>query len=412
MRSSLALTLLTSTVLLTTNASAQRLLGLDAGFGGGGAAGSVRINLIDANTCNVPTFCQPIPPGGPITTTMPPYGGIAYGRLSNTTWFTPGPTLHHVDPSCGHIDYYRVPGAGAVDGWTGLAIEESLGKLFFTTTNRVAEVDVPPSAGGAGPFPFPAATLATLVGVGAPWPLAVPLTGVEYDDSDDTLWVIDSQYNVVHMDRPSAGGTVLSFFNVAGFCGGTLTPWMEGITLAPNKQVPGFAKGVIYLSDSSNRLLLVDYVGNPIRCCALAPLANPLIGLTRTRLLPRHIGRGCSHGCIDPSLRDLGDPILGSHDFKLQLQNAPAPSAAALFLSLSTLPIAFDCGRIEVNLLDGFSLGPRSVLGSGPCDGRATWDFPLPNDPVFANLTFYAQAAGVDASTAFFLSDALELTIQ
>ena len=395
---------------LGTPADAQRLIGLDTGFGGGGAAGSARLNLIATTTCQVPSFCTPMLPTGPITNIPAPYGGNAYENISHTQWFTDGPTLRHVDASCAHIDSYAIPGPNS--RWmTGLAIAQGQGILFFTTTSSFAEMAIPPSLGGV-PGPLPAATVASVLSMPAPGGMAPPLLAVEHNRLDDTLWILDSQFNVANVQRPSAGGAVISFFNVAPLCGGMLQPWPQGLTLAPGKQVPGHPPGVIYISDDTNHLLQVDFAGNPISCCAMGPLPNNLVGLALTNLRPSHIGRGCSRNCNDPVMTERGIPYLGNRRFQLGVKNAPAPSTALMLLSFQRMRFPFGCGTLEGNILQTIPLAAQALQGQGRCDGEAYWPTPIPNESALEGLKFIGQAVGFDANGFFFLSDAAEYTIQ
>jgi hypothetical protein len=303
---------------LAAGAHAQNLTALDAG----GVATFMQIHRVDPAACNVVGSCAPTDvTGGNIGQRIPPPptpgGGLAFAELSQATWFTPGPTVHRLQPGCNHSDQWDTAAVLPLGvlvhplmlrPWTGLSIDEAQNKLFFSDYSYVAEVDIPPVGTGGMGVPMPVAGLAYVMG---PGPLAYPLTGVDYDPVDDTLWVLDSQYNVVHMDRPSAGGAVIASFNVQALFAAMPANWAEGIALDPCRTPPGLPRGVLRITDFSNQLLTVSTDGTFLSSCFVAGFPQPIVGLDLFQIDMNTFATGALGGFIPaPYLKVCGTRIV------------------------------------------------------------------------------------------------------
>ena len=270
--------LLAAAASMAQPSQAQRLLAIDS---------NSDIHEIREAGCVLLNSCTPSTPMPPCTLA---HGGIAFGRDSRVTWTSNGPYLERSRPACNVLDAYAIPNligllaTTANSTWfNGLALKESEEMLFFVTDVAVGEVPTPTTTGGV-------LDPTMSVYVTPPYPLALPLTGVEYDPKDDTLWVIDSQYNIVNMTRPSAGGTLIVAYSLPMICA-VPTPWIEGIALNPAKKVPGHPRGVLTISDSANVLYKIDRLGNLIGCCTVGPGPMPITGLAWKPKMPASAGQ-------------------------------------------------------------------------------------------------------------------------
>ena len=425
---------------LSQDSRAQNLIGLDSG---GPAPEVVLSHQIDPVACNVALSCAPTDAGGgnignrsgPPFGAPTPGGGVAYADLSKNLWLTPGPTLHVQQSGCAHLDQWNVfnvlPLAfaahpAALRSWTGLSVSERQGKLFFTDFGYIAEVDIPAIGSGGAGVPMPVSGLSFMA---APAPLAMPLTGVDYDPVDDTLWVIDSQYNVVHMDRPSAGGAVLGGFNAQALFGAMPVNWAEGIAINPCANPPGLPRGVLRITDFSNQLLTVSTNGVALNSCFIGGLPRPIVGLD-LRMPPAPT----TYCTAKPGL-SCGTPSIGASGLSsaqassgFVIKASPARAQKLGILLYNTAPaspaIPFAGGVLCVAPGGVRRAGPVNSGGTpGACDGAFSIDmnaFAFGGGGGFVPAGYlsvcgtrvFAQFWGRDSlMTGSFLSDAIEYVV-
>ena len=363
---------------LAQPASAQVLFGLDTGAGG---APPVQIHALQMGACAVVGSCIPIDMAGGmigmrwgLPTT--PGGGVALDEATSERWLTPGPTLHRIDAACGHLDQWNVLGVlppapyFAVPeqlAWTGLALSRVPGKLFFTDYGRIAELDLPAPGSGGGALP-----VVGLNFMDGPAPLVYPLTGVDYDPIDDTLWVIDGAYNLVHIGRPGSGVGVLAAFNVAAMFPAAPVALCEGVAIDIFTTPAGFPRGVIAVTDGSNQILRLTTTGVPLAGCALGGLPRPLVGLEWPMPKPQIYCAGKVNSCgSTPAMQFSGMPSASATSgFLVRCVNAKA-NRTGMFLyghsGRAAVPFGGGtlCLNAPISRITGLTTGGTGAL----CDG-------------------------------------------
>ncbi|MCB9881441.1 MAG: hypothetical protein H6834_06590 [Planctomycetes bacterium] len=383
---------------------AQSLLGLDAGS----ALAPPRSHEFGYD-CSRINACFPNPGGSPFPVINPVGGGIAYGFCRKNVWVTDGLVLHLMDQNCNPI--FTCPtGAPAADPWTGLAVDEENGRMFYTQGSLIVERPI------ANICPLPPPTNRCQVTA----PFAPPLTGVEYDATTRTFWVCDSQGNVGNVAfSPSGVCTVLRFFQ-AICAGGAVAAPLQGITIDMCERIPGAnAPGMITVTDHRGNIIHMDTFGTPYRCCSYAPAlgrALRLVGLARKPIQPRTFGAGCTDStcsaACSPTIGTQGEAVIPSNCFGITLNGAPGGSTAFLFLDVAPLGLPFACGMLQV--------APGIVIPTGPtggvpgmCNGSAFVPLAIPNDPNLCGGALFFQWVMVcnPATFGLALSDAIQVII-
>jgi len=420
--------------LLAAPARAQTLFALDSGAGPGSP---MRVHELAIGVCALGPNCTPTDmTGGTIGMRygMPstPGGGMALDEATGDRWLTPGPTLHRIHSGCANLDqwdslntlppaaYFVLPSAQLA--WTGLAFSRVPGKLFFTDYGRVAEVDIPP-AGSSGVLP-----VIGLSYVDAPAPLVMPLTGVDYDPIDDTLWVLDSAHNLVHMDRPSLGAGVLGSFNltpmyVAAF-GAAPVLWCEGVAIDVLATPAGHPRGVISVIDGANRIVRVSTDGSLLSSCAMVGLPLQVVGLEQPLPKPKTYCTAKVNSCgSTPMMQFTGAPsAAATSGFVVSCVNAKANKPGLFLYGQTAASAPFGGGTLCVAAPISRTIGLTSGGTPPNCDGVLQIDFAafaagsLGGTPKaylrVPGATVYVQAWGRDAPAAgYLLSNALEYVV-
>jgi hypothetical protein len=212
----------------------------------------------------------------------------------------------------------------------------------------------------------------------APWPLAYPLTGVDYDPIDDTLWVIDSQYNLVNLGRPGSGVGVIAFYNVGAMFAGPVVPWCEGVAIDIFTTPAGHPRGVLAITDGSNQIIRVSTDGTLLTACALGGLPRPIVGLEWPMPKPQIYCTGKVNSCgSTPALQFNGMPSASATSgFVVRCVNAKANKAGMFFYGHSgRSAVPFGGGTLcllaPISRLTGLTTGGTGTL----CDGVLQADF-------------------------------------
>lgn len=287
-------------------------------------------------------------------------------------------------------------------------------------------------------------------------PMAIPtlpagafVTGLEYVESLNQLWMIDSQGNLHFYSNtcppnplgvcntgllPTAVGNVTSglavdeaqglvFISFPQFPGGlnriVVTQIGAPCTPVANFLAPpcfaafgpilglacDWGKSILYATDGTSTIGM-NYVWAPpmlnvvgITCCPPIAVNEPMIGLAIRPGRETSMGQPCANGPCPPcpqvhSLRN--DPNLGNLAFTLGLDQAPAGAFSWMLLGNGPclapgVTIAPLCGPI-------YTLGYIGSLGAVPtggglfpCDGQASFNVPLPSAPALAGAVFSSQ---------------------
>ncbi|MBK9385300.1 MAG: hypothetical protein IPN34_10845 [Planctomycetes bacterium] len=373
-------------------ASAQSLLGLDTGTG---ALPVPRIHEF-LRDCTALAICDSTSLANPIAD---PAGGIAYGTCTGNVYTTDGFLLVATDLNCNGICRVVIPQI-ATSGWTGMAVDEDAGRMYFTDAVHVGYYDFRPCQfGNLGDF------------CRLPAGLNSPLTGVELDPSNGSLWVCDATGQVANLVLGGGQCRVRQIFRV--LCQGATAPLsLRGITLDPCARA-------LFVTDDQGTVLTLDTAGNVQNCCRYARVqpARHLVGLARRPAPARLFAQGCSGpGCApcQPRIGVAGEPVIGSRCFGITLDQAPLGGTAVLMLNLggpcTQIPIGL-CGPLELGIPNFFSPGVAIGGGPGACGGQASFALPIPSNYLLCGLQICGQWIMLCPGGGLGLSDAASIVL-
>ena len=373
-------------------ASAQSLLGLDTGTG---ALPVPRIHEFQRD-CTALAICDSVSLSNPIAD---PAGGIAYGTCTGNVYTTDGFLLVATDLNCRGICRVVIPQI-ATSGWTGMAVDEDAGRMYFTDAVHVGYYDFRPCQfGNLGDF------------CRLPAGLNSPLTGVEIDPANGSLWVCDATGQVANLVLGGGQCRVRQIFRV--LCPSQTAPLsLRGITLDPCARA-------LFVTDDQGTVVTLDTAGNVQNCCRYARVqpARHLVGLARRPAPARLFGQGCSGpGCApcQPQIGVQGEPVIPSRCFGITLDQAPLGGTAVLMLNIGgpcvQIPIGL-CGPLEIGVPNFFSPGVAIGGGPGACGGQASFPLPIPSNSLLCGLQVCGQWIMLCPGGGLGLSDATSIVL-
>lgn len=386
--------LLAATVVLSAPAflSAQGLLGLDTGTGG---SPQPRIHQF-LRDCSALNICDSISLTNPIAD---PAGGIAYGSCTKSTYTTDGFLLVSTDENCVGLCRIVLPQISS-SGWTGMAVDENAGRMYFTDDLHVGYYDFRPcQLGNLGNF------------CRLPAGLNQPLTGVEIDPANGTLWVCDGSGQVANLDLGTTSCRVRTIFRVV--CPGAPgTPSLRGITIDPCARA-------LFVTDNTGVVTTLTTAGVVLNCCDYLRVqpARHLVGLARKPEPGRLFGRGCTGpNCppCQPEMEIFGEALIGSGCFGFGLQQGPTGGTAVLMANIGgpflTIPIGL-CGPLEIGAPNFFA--PGTPIGGGPaaCAGTASISLAIPQNYLLCGLQICSQWVVLCPAGGLGLSDAASVVL-
>jgi hypothetical protein len=353
-------------------APAQSLFGLDNGTG---ALPVPRIHEFQRD-CTALAICDSTSLANPIAD---PAGGIAYGSCTGNLYTTDGFVLVATDRACTGICRVAIP-LISTSGWTGMAIDEDAGRMYFTDSVHVGYYDFRPCQFG---------NLVDFCRL--PAGLNAPLTGVEIDPSNGSLWVCDGTGQVANLVLGGGSCRVRQIFRV--LCPGSTAPnSLRGITLDTCHRA-------LFVTDDQGVVITLDTAGNVQNCCRYARVqpARHLVGLARRPAPARFFGQGCTGpGCApcQPQIGTSGESMIPNRCFGFTLDQAPFGGTAVLMLNIGgpcvPIPIGL-CGPLEIGVPNFFSAGVAIGGGPGACAGQASISLPIPSNFLLCGLQVCGQ---------------------
>jgi hypothetical protein len=350
------------------------------------------LRQIDPTTCNPIGQC--VLPGMPNSAALPPFvGGTAWNPVRSGAWVTNGVVIAQYDDACGPMcPPVAIPSLGPNAFITGLEYVEGLDQLWMIDSLGNLHF-------------YTNACPPVLIGVCAtglgPTPIGNVTTGLAVDEGNGLVFIAYPQLpggaNVIVVTQLAAPCVPVQQIPIPPCLGGIPNPIL-GLAVDWGNQVLYATNGLT--ADAINYVPAGPGIAiTGVNCC-LGPIviADRMIGLAIRPGGATPAGTSCANGpCAPcPQLHTLrNDPNLGNAAFALGLDQAQPGSFAWCLIGVGpcqvpgvTVPPL--CGDIYTIPYLG-NIGPVPVAGPGVCGGSATFPLPLPVAPALANAVFSSQ---------------------
>lgn len=315
------------------------------------------------------------PFGCPIAdTALPPLGGMAVNKATDTVWVTDGFVITEYPPRDAPLRSFGVPAGFAL---TGMGWDSAAGILWVTDGVVVAGI-VPPPPPGCGMLPVLASPPFLLPSLPAP-----PATGITWDSVSGSLFVCDAGGFVTNVMPGGAPGPFAVASVVGAGC--SLTPPITGITMDSAASATGVP--VYYASDSS---------GNVGAFFALGGLANPSfhtpapcfdvflpVSVSGIAFSAHGLAYGAgadTTGLSAPEIFSTGQSLSPSPDFRILVFGSVAHPASTAFAFATTGGAACPTPTIA-GLPVYLSVPPLLSLGSAGISPGGGVGLPAPIPP-------------------------------
>jgi hypothetical protein len=258
-------------------------------------------------------------------------GGITVDPATDTVWISDGFTVGHYDSDGTHLTSFMAPGAPALAPLTGLAWDSSSGSLWVVDGTRAAELSPPGTCGGDASF--------------LTAPFTVPAgfaTGIDVDPTTGLLWYCDLEGMVHSMQQNGA---------TSG-----LTPYSTGLVGAPvgialdRAAAPGSA--FAFVTDGLDvRYLGSDGAFGPQRTYMHSPI-SPAPAFTHGLAFSGHTVPYAASTLPGLELASVGHSIVPNPAYKLEVTGAGAGSVVLFRMGFGQTcpPFVFEGVPIHLDL--------------------------------------------------------------
>lgn len=342
-------------------------------------------------TCTVLAQCALPMPG---SAALPPFvGGTAWNAKRSGAWVTNGLLIAQFDDNCAPMcPPAPIPTLGPNGFITGLEYVEGLDQLWMIDSQGRLHF----YTNTCPPLPIGVCNTGLVQTA-----IGNVTTGLAVDELNGLVFISYPMFpgglNRIAVSQLAAPCTIVSQFLAPPCVGGVAAPPFLGLACDWGNQI-------LYATDGATTVgMTYNWVAPNVlitgqTCCPAIAVAEPMIGLAVRPGRATSVGASCANGpCLPcPQIHTLrNDPNLGNANFTLGLDQAPAMAFSWCLIgngpcAAPGVTIAPFCGPLYTLPYLG-SIGPQITGGIGPCDGTASFSLPLPIAPGLAGQVFSSQ---------------------